>query len=557
RDALSQTASNGKTPYISQSSITFATQSAVTNKHTNSNSGQFNNNFQVNRSLICSHTDGEPVVNRPSTTTRSQWRPIDIKNTMEYRELEKKNKDLSNKVDNLKEALSKERKDRKRMEETHILKPRGSFWNELAIFMDSHTDLYMGDGRTIDQIGCELGLSDQTIQSVQRNADRPDKVAMNIWRRLCPTVDDRVFVQSIKRVPISTLENIYAFSRLSHPKNSFSFKKMRNDIAANIRQGTLTYRSRETLLVNQIDGEENASDDDADEMNDEEDNEIHRIADKKSRFSRYRDRIRQRKQLDLMEMMATDDLNEASKDEVYTVDPQTVHDNDATSMLTCDEHNAASSSVSKEVTEQCSLEEHNDEDDVHDSFQLNDVGSSDGSDNNDDESEDDDVEEISNAQSDFYDDYCEKQRLPDATELSVMLFLFWKRHNISKAAANDICRIINMFNVPNMPKDFRSVMNYLKRNNPILLEGNHSFICSSCGNRCANASKCDSTRCQSSNLSVQHSTSVIVFPLASQICSILERETLIMPTFESNFCDDISNSQRSQEIASKERQTTP
>ncbi|CAF1515116.1 unnamed protein product [Adineta ricciae] len=114
-----------------------------------------------------------------------------------------------------------------------------------------------------------------------------------------------------------------------------------------------------------------------------------------------------------------------------------------------------------------------------------------------------------------------------------------------------------MFNVPNMPKDFRSVTNYLKRNNPILLEGNHSFICSSCGNRCANASKCDSTRCQSSNLSVRRSTAVIVFPLASQICSILERETLIMPTYESNFCNDILNSQRSQEIASKEGQTTP
>ncbi|CAF1669338.1 unnamed protein product, partial [Adineta ricciae] len=128
---------------------------------------------------------------------------------------------------------------------------------------------------------------------------------------------------------------------------------------------------------------------------------------------------------DLMEMMVTDGLNEASKDEVYTVDQQTLHDNDATSMLMCDEHNAASSSVSKEVTEQCSLEEHNDEDDVHDSFQLYDVGSSDGSDNNDDESEYADVEEISNAQSDFYDDYCEKQRLPDATELSVMLFLFF------------------------------------------------------------------------------------------------------------------------------------
>lgn len=47
-------------------------------------------------------------------------------------------------------------------------------------------------------------------------------------------------------------------------------------------------------------------------MSDEEDKEIHRIAEKQSRFSRYRDQIRQRKQLDLMEMMATDDLNEAS-----------------------------------------------------------------------------------------------------------------------------------------------------------------------------------------------------------------------------------------------------
>ena len=48
------------------------------------------------------------------------------------------------------------------------------------------------------------------------------------------------------------------------------------------------------------------------------------------------------------------------EDEVYTVDQQMAHDNDATSMLTCDEHNAASSSMSKEETGRCSLEEHND-----------------------------------------------------------------------------------------------------------------------------------------------------------------------------------------------------
>jgi hypothetical protein len=44
---------------------------------------------------------------------------VDIRNSMEYRELEKNNKDLSNKIENLKEALLKERKQRKKMNETH------------------------------------------------------------------------------------------------------------------------------------------------------------------------------------------------------------------------------------------------------------------------------------------------------------------------------------------------------------------------------------------------------------------------------------------------------
>ena len=47
---------------------------------------------------------------------------MDIRNSMEYRELEKNNKDLSNKIENLKDALSKERKERKKMNETHMCK---------------------------------------------------------------------------------------------------------------------------------------------------------------------------------------------------------------------------------------------------------------------------------------------------------------------------------------------------------------------------------------------------------------------------------------------------
>jgi hypothetical protein len=78
--------------------------------------------------------------------------------------------------------------------------------------MDSHSDAYKGDGRIVEMIGDALGLNQMAIQQVQQEADRPDKVAMNIWRMICPTRQDRVFVGSIKHVPKSTIENIYSKS---------------------------------------------------------------------------------------------------------------------------------------------------------------------------------------------------------------------------------------------------------------------------------------------------------------------------------------------------------
>jgi len=108
-----------------------------------------------------------------------------------------------------------------------------------------------------------------------------------------------------------------------------------------------------------------------------------------------------------------------------------------------------------------------------------------------------------------------------------------------------------------MPKDFRRVMAHLKKNNPTLLEGKQYFICPLCGNKCASGSKCSLTRCQSSSSTVRAPTSVFVFALVPQICSILERETLVTSTYELNQCDDVSNSRRSQEIATKEKQINP
>ncbi|CAF4896216.1 unnamed protein product, partial [Rotaria sp. Silwood2] len=103
----------------------------------------------------------------------------------------------------------------------------------------------------------------------------------------------------------------------------------------------------------------------------------------------------------------------------------------------------------------------------------------------------DDVEETSEAQYNVFNDDFETQQPPNATELSVMLVFVWKRYAMSKAAANDICRILNAFNVPNMPKDFRGVMSHVKNSNPTLLHGNQSFICPSCFGKNANASKCN------------------------------------------------------------------
>jgi len=148
-------------------------------------------------------------------------------------------------------------------------------------------------------------------------------------------------------------------------------------------------------------------------------------------------------------------------------------------------------------------------------------------------------------------------RPPDTTELSVMLIFLWRRHSLSKAAMNDICRIFNFFNIPNMPKDFRGVVSNVKRHNSTLFHGNHSFICPSCCSKSSNISKCLNNQCESALSYIRTPTSVFTFPLVSQISSILEREKLMSPTYRSDECNDIFNSRRHQEIIISEKQKHP
>ena len=96
-----------------------------------------------------------------------------------------------------------------------VVKPSASFWNELSSFMDSRGEIYNGDNRSLVGIGRELGLNEQMVQQVQRDTTKPDQVAMKVWRKICPSHTDRLFVGSIIKVPSSTIDNIYGKSRIS------------------------------------------------------------------------------------------------------------------------------------------------------------------------------------------------------------------------------------------------------------------------------------------------------------------------------------------------------
>ena len=167
------------------------------------------------------------------------------------------------------------------------------------------------------------------------------------------------------------------------------------------------------------------------------------------------------------------------------------------------------------------------------------------------------TEEIFEDQYNLFDSEFDAERPPNASELSVMLLFVWRRHSMSKAAADDICRILSASNIPNMPKNFRGVISNIKKNNPTLLHGNHSFICPSCFRKRSNGSKCDNSLCDSSTSYIRSPTSVFTFSLMPQIIWIPERESLVSSTYSSDQCQDVMNSRRHQEIIMKEKQINP
>ena len=77
----------------------------------------------IDRSIIrLPNRTSQTPENRSSTSAVLHIRTVDIQSSIEYRELEKKNKQLSAQVDNLKQVVKKMRKEKKIFEETHMYK---------------------------------------------------------------------------------------------------------------------------------------------------------------------------------------------------------------------------------------------------------------------------------------------------------------------------------------------------------------------------------------------------------------------------------------------------
>ncbi|CAF3416835.1 unnamed protein product [Rotaria sp. Silwood2] len=108
-----------KTHYFSTSSIAFDTPSIGRNLIHN-NFSQNTNSFDINRSIIKLPDRNSQLENRPSTSTIVQLRTTDILCSIEYRELEKKNRELTTKVDTLKAALKQMGREQKKMKATHM-----------------------------------------------------------------------------------------------------------------------------------------------------------------------------------------------------------------------------------------------------------------------------------------------------------------------------------------------------------------------------------------------------------------------------------------------------
>ncbi|CAF1443726.1 unnamed protein product [Rotaria sordida] len=134
---------------------------------------------------------------------------------------------------------------------------------------------------------------------------------------------------------------------------------------------------------------------------------------------------------------------------------------------------------------------------------------------------------------------------PGKKDIATALALFRHRHKLSKSCINDLCDLLRLFGVINVPSDFRSIEKILMKNEENILQGQSYIVCSQCGNKGTSLTNCDSVQCKSNTGFMLTPTTLCTFKLFPQIKSILERHnTIPEPDGTTSATSDIQEGER-------------
>ncbi|CAF3279430.1 unnamed protein product [Rotaria sp. Silwood2] len=112
-------------------------------------------------------------------------------------------------------------------------------------------------------------------------------------------------------------------------------------------------------------------------------------------------------------------------------------------------------------------------------------------------------------------------------EIAVLLSLFRHRHQLSKSSITDICRLLRLLGVKNVPADYRSIYRLVNPLGTLKFLPKLAVVCPTCYRLSMDTEKCSVSSCTSHPGYVRAPTVNYMFTLSEQIKSILERMPLV------------------------------
>lgn len=138
---------------------------------------------------------------------------------------------------------------------------------------------------------------------------------------------------------------------------------------------------------------------------------------------------------------------------------------------------------------------------------------------------DEEEEEEAEEEQQQYDGNCSRPHT--SLEIAVLLALFRHRHSLSKSCLTDICRLLRLLGIRNVPPDYRSIYKLINPRGNSMFQPKVSIVCPSCFTINSNVEKCSVIDCKSYSGYTRSPTINFTFEIAEQIKSILERVPLM------------------------------